>query len=190
MIGINDDEFIRGNVPMTKQEIRILTIAKAKIKPTDIVVDIGAGTGSLSIEAARHAKQVFAVERSVEGLELIKSNAEKFGIDNIKIINAEAPEGLNFIDSADVVIIGGSGGKMTEILETVDKIISIGGRIVINCIVVQTFVKATDWFKIHKYYSYESIQVQINRIENIGKYDMAKALNPIYIITATKKETK
>ena len=64
MINIDDEEFIRGNVPMTKQEIRILTIAKARIKPGDLVIDIGAGTGSLTIEAAHIARQVFAVERN------------------------------------------------------------------------------------------------------------------------------
>ena len=94
-VGIPDEKFIRGKVPMTKEEIRILTLAKARIGRGDMVADIGAGTGSISCEAALQATdgKVFAIERKSEGIELIKANAEKFGIENLHIIQAEAPEG-------------------------------------------------------------------------------------------------
>ena len=90
MIGIDDAKFIRGKVPMTKEEIRILTLAKAKIGEKDFVVDVGAGTGSLSIEAAKIASQgyVFAIEKNPAAVDLISQNAEKFEIDNIVIINS------------------------------------------------------------------------------------------------------
>ena len=83
-VGIPDEEFIRGKVPMTKEEIRILTLAKARIGRGDMVADIGAGTGSISCEAALQATdgKVFAIERKPEGIELIKANAEKFGIED------------------------------------------------------------------------------------------------------------
>ena len=183
-MAIPDEEFIRGNVPMTKQEIRILTLAKAQVKPGDVVIDIGAGTGSLSIEAAMIARQVFAVERNNEAIELIEQNAEKFGVDNIIIINAEAPNGLEGISKIDTAIIGGSGGNLTNILDTIDRRLKSGGRIVINCITIQTLSETLEYFKNHDNYKYEAIQVQINRLNQVGQYDMAKALNPIYIITA------
>lgn len=183
-MAIPDEEFIRGNVPMTKQEIRILTLAKAQIKPNDVVIDIGAGTGSLSIEAAMTARQVFAVERNAEAIELIEQNAEKFDVDNIIIINAEAPNGLEGISKIDAALIGGSGGNLTKILDTIDRRLKNGGRIVINCITIQTLSKALEYFKNHDNYKYEAIQVQINRLNQVGQYDMAKALNPIYIVTA------
>ena len=186
MFGIDDEEFIRGDVPMTKQEIRILTLAKAKIKPGDVVIDIGAGTGSLSIEAAQIARQVFAIERNHDTLELIQQNADKFKIDNIIIINAEAPNGLDAIKNVDVALIGGSGGKLTKILETLNKRLKVGGRIVINCIAIQTISEAINYFKSHDNYNYETIQVQINRLQQVGHVDMSKALNPIYIVTALK----
>ena len=186
MIGISDKEFIRGEVPMTKQEIRILTLAKAQIKSGDVVIDIGAGTGSLSIEAAKIARQVFAIEKDEKAVELIEANAEKFGVDNIIIINATAPNGLEVINKVDVVLIGGSGGSLESILETVNKRLKNGGRIVINCITIQTIFEAVNYFKNHKNYTYEAIQVQINHLQQIGNYDMAKALNPIYIVTAVK----
>ena len=112
MIGIDDEKFIRGKVPMTKQEIRILTLAKAKIGEKDFVVDVGAGTGSLSIEAALIAKHgyVFAVEKNSEAVELITQNAEKFEVDNIVIVNAEAPDGLRRVSRIDCALVGGSGG--------------------------------------------------------------------------------
>ena len=169
-VSISDEEFIRGNVPMTKQEIRILTLAKADIKHGDVVIDVGAGTGSLSIEAAMIARQVFAVERDPEAVELIEQNAEKFGVDNIIIINAEAPNGLEAISKIDAALIGGSGGNMSKILDTT----------------IQTLSEVLEYFKSHDNYKYEAIQVQINRLNQVGQYDMAKALNPIYIVTARK----
>ena len=186
MIGIDDEEFIRGEVPMTKQEIRILTIAKARINKGDVVIDIGAGTGSLSIEAAMIARQVFAIERNSEAVDLIQQNSEKFHLDNIIVINAEAPNGLEAISKVDVVLIGGSGGKLTKILETVDKRLKSGGRIVLNCITIQTIAETLNYFKSHDNYKYEAIQVQINRFNQVANLDMAKALNPIYIVTAVK----
>ncbi len=113
-LGISDDEFIRGKVPMTKQEIRVLTMVKAHISESDIVWDIGAGTGSMSIEAARLAPSgtVYAIERNAEGTDLIRQNMAKFGIDNITVIDGEAPDALKDIEDCDSVIIGGSGSRL------------------------------------------------------------------------------
>lgn len=188
MLGIDDEKFIRGKIPMTKREIRILTLVNANIGENDIVVDVGAGTGSISIEAAKIAVngRVYAVERKSEGVKLIEQNAEKFAVKNITIINAEAPEGLAKIPKIDVAIIGGSGGVLEEILFNLDTKIKLGGRIVLNCITIQTLAKALNWLKCHKEYKYDAVQIQINRLKNLGFYDMSEALNPVHIITATK----
>ncbi len=192
MIGIEDEKFIRGKVPMTKQEIRILTLAKAKINETDFVVDIGAGTGSLSVEAARLAARgyVFAIDRDETAVDIITQNAEKFSIDNIIIIHSEAPAGLISVPRIDVALIGGSGGKLTEILNSVDNKMKPGGRIVINCITMQNLVTGLDWLKKREDYRYDAFQVQINRLQQVGDYDMVKALNPIAIVTAKKFQLK
>jgi len=188
MLGIDDANFVRGNVPMTKEEIRILTLAKAKIGEKDFVVDVGAGTGSLSIEAAKIAKKgyVFAVEKNSAAVDLISQNAEKFEIDNIIIVNAVAPEGLRNVSRIDVAIIGGSGGKIEEILSTIDAKLKIGGRIVCNFITVQSLSRCLDWLKKHINYKYDAIQVQITRLEIVGNYEMYKAQNPVHIVTAEK----
>ena len=159
-LGIEDEEFIRGKVPMTKKEIRILTLAGAKIGKNDIVCDIGAGTGSLSIEAALLAKtgHVYAVERKKEAVELIRQNAVKFG----------------------------TGSRLEEILEFLDKRLKPGGFIVINCITVQTLASSLAYMRKKSGYLYDTVQVQVNRLKKVGPYDMAEAINPVYIISCHK----
>ena len=188
-LGIDDAEFIRGEVPMTKQEIRVLTLAKARIEENDIVWDIGAGTGSISVEAARQADKgkVCAIERNDDGVALIRRNAEKFGIENIDTVSGEAPDALENLPAPDVVIIGGSGKRLETILDLISSKLKKGGRIVLNCITVQTLASCLSYMREHKKeYEYEAIQVQVNRLQTVGPYEMAKALNPIYIVTCVK----
>lgn len=189
-LGLPDAAFVRGKVPMTKQEIRILTLVKAQIGPRDIVYDIGAGTGSLSIEAARLAPEghVYAVERKEEAIRLIEANGERFGLENLSVIEAEAPAGLENLPLADAVLIGGSGGHLASILDCVAEKLREGGRLVLNCITVQTLAAALDYLHAHEaVYRYEAIQVQVSRLRRVGPYDMAEAQNPVYIITCTKE---
>ena len=189
-LGLPDAAFVRGKVPMTKQEIRILTLVKAQIGPRDIVYDIGAGTGSLSIEAARLAPEghVYAVERKEEAIRLIEANGERFGLENLSVIEAEAPAGLEDLPLADAVLIGGSGGHLASILDCVAGKMREGGRLVLNCITVQTLAAALDYLHAHEaVYRYEAIQVQVSRLRRVGPYDMADAQNPVYIITCTKE---
>lgn len=188
-IGIPDAEFIRGKVPMTKQEIRILTIAKAGIRPGDMVLDVGAGTGSLSCEAAMQAGNdgmVYAIERNPEGIGLIAANAEKFGLDNVHIIHAEAPAGMDELPRLDAVLIGGSGKRLEPILDRAGELLKTGGRIVLNCITVQTLMQCLNYMRASELYKYETVQVQVNRWEQVGSYDMAKAANPIFIVACEK----
>lgn len=189
-LGIADEEFIRQDVPMTKQEIRILSLVKAQIAPDAVVYDIGAGTGSLSIEAARLAPkgEVYAIERSSAGINLIRANAANFGVTNMQVIQAEAPDGLAGLPEADAILIGGSGSRLPEILETVTPKLKQKGRLVLNCITVQTLMQCIEFMRKHSdTYIYEAIQVQVTRLQQVGTYDMAKANNPIYIVTCWKK---
>lgn len=189
-LGMEDEWFLRDKVPMTKQEIRILSLVKARIKPDAVIYDIGAGTGSLSIEAARLAPQgmVYALERTAAGVALIQANAAKFMIQNVKAMAAEAPEGLELLPAADTVLIGGSGGRLAEILDTVTPKLKAEGRIVLNCITVQTLMQCIEYMRAHSdIFAYEAIQVQVSRLRQAGSYDMAKAENPVCIVTCWKK---
>ena len=189
-LGIEDEAFIRGKVPMTKQEIRVLTMVKARISPADVVWDVGAGTGSMSVEAALLATQghVYAVERNAEGVSLIGKNMEKFGVKNLTVVGGEAPDALKDLPDCDAAIIGGSGSRLPDILDEISARLKPGGRVVMNCITIQTLAAALDYMRAHESdFSYEAIQVQINRLQAVGAYDMAKAINPIYIVTGEKK---
>ena len=187
MIGIDDKEFQRGEIPMTKQEVRILTLAKARIESDSVIVDVGAGTGSITVEAARLAfnGKVFAIEKNEDAVDLIECNLEKFRIKNVEIICAEAPECLKNLPELDAAIIGGSGGKLEKILDKLNTKLKIGGRIVINAITIQTAAAAIAYFRANKM-NYEAFQVQITRLKKVRAYDMSQVLNPVWIITAEK----
>ena len=189
-LGIKDEAFVRGKVPMTKEEIRVLTLVKAQIAPDAVVYDVGAGTGSLSIEAAQLAPagHVYAIEKNPEGIGLIAENAKRFGVENITVVEGAAPAALEGLPALDVALIGGSGRKIADILDIIGARLRPAGRIVANAITMQTVAACLDYFHAHaEQYAYEAIQVQISRLERVGPYDMAKALNPIYIITAQRK---
>ena len=184
---IDDEKFLRGEVPMTKQEIRILTLAKARITSDAVVVDVGAGTGSITIEAALLAcnGKIFAVERKPVAVELIRRNVEKFSVGNVEIISAQAPDGLENLPELDAAIIGGTGGNLEQILDVLDAKLKIGGRIVVNAITIQTVAKSLEYFKARSW-QVDACQVQITRLKRVGKLDMNQALNPVWIVAAEK----
>ena len=182
---IDDEKFIRGEVPMTKQEVRILTLAKARPAIDSVVVDVGAGTGSITVEAALLCPRgkIFALERKAEAVELIRRNVEKFSVPNVEIIHAEAPDGLEKLPALDAAIIGGSGGRIEKILDALATKLKVGGRVVVNAITIQTSAGALEYFRNH-HWNYDAFQVQITRLKKIRAYDMTQALNPVWIITA------
>lgn len=181
--GMSDEIFIRGKVPMTKEEIRTVSISKLELKKDDIVYDVGAGTGSVSIEIARLLPygKVYAVETNPEGVKLIKQNSDKFGIENIEIIEGIAPEALKNLPPADKVFIGGSKGNMEQIIK---EVISRNNDavIVINAISLETISESLEVLNKMECSDYEIVQMNISKSHKIGKYNMMKGQNPIYII--------
>lgn len=186
--GIADEAFIRGDVPMTKQEVRIVALAKAKIANGDTVIDIGAGTGSLSVEAAFQAKEgrVFAIERDRNGVDLIGQNARRFERENITVIQGNAPEAMVGLPPADVIFVGGSGGKLPAILQRSDCQLRPGGRLVIMAVTVETLYGALHFLREKPNYTTEACGVQVTRIRSAGAANMFQTLNPVYIIAGTK----
>jgi precorrin-6Y C5,15-methyltransferase (decarboxylating) len=187
--GLADDMFIRGDVPMTKQEIRSISISKLQLGIADVIYDIGAGTGSMSIEMALIASDgiVYAVERKDEGIELINKNREKFGTNNLKIIKSFAPDGLLDIEKPDKVFIGGSSGNLKEIIDAIYKKNEMA-RIVINAISLETLGEAMDYYKSRNDYTLEVINVMVSKAKTLGDYHMMTGQNPVFIITASREE--
>ena len=186
--GIPDASFVRGGVPMTKQEVRAVILSQLQLEQNSIIYDLGAGTGSVAIEMALLSKRgkVWAIEKNSEGIKLIHENARRFGISNLEVVEGEAPFVLNKLPQADRAFIGGSGGKLKQILTEVDRRLNPGGRIVISAITIDTLYKAAESFEAMAY-NYEGILMQSSRMKKRGKSLMWEGLNPIHIITGTKQ---
>lgn len=184
--GFPDEEFIRGQVPMTKSEIRVQVLSKAKIKASDRILDVGAGTGSLSIEAALLAERgcVFAVEEDLEAQDLILKNQEKFKVSNLRLIRGTAPKALIGIPPIDVCLIGGSHGQVEEILRQSPLI--PGGRVVITAVTLETLAKSLEALKTLEYQEVDVISLQAVRWKGIKDFHLAQALNPVFILSARR----
>ncbi len=181
---LSDSDFERDKTPMTKEEIRVLILHKMKIHPDDIIWDVGAGTGSVSIECGRQAPfgEVHSVEKNEMALSLIAKNREKFGVDHLKIHAGDAAQVAGTLPEPTKVFIGGSGGKMHEILEVIaafpKKV-----RVVVSAVTLETISEVEQ--EIGSYDpDYEVIQATVGRGRKIGRYHIVDTNNPVYIFTA------
>ncbi|SFD02027.1 precorrin-6Y C5,15-methyltransferase (decarboxylating) subunit CbiT [Clostridium uliginosum] len=191
MMFIKDDEFIRGNCPMTKEEIRMISISKMNLKEDSFVLDIGSGTGTISVQASKIARfgKVLAIEKDDEAYQVTKSNIEKFNCNNIKVVNEEATKTLTMLIGQKVrfnsIFIGGSGGDLEEIIFNANNLLRDDGTIVMNFITLDNAYKAIEKIESLKY------KVEISLV-NISKNRegtfMMMANNPIYIIECKKRK--
>nr|WP_299317826.1 precorrin-6A reductase [uncultured Blautia sp.] len=192
--GIPDEEFIRGKAPMTKTEVRTVSLSKLRLPKDAICYDIGAGTGSVSVEMALRASEggVYAIEKKEDALALLQENKKKFALDHMYIVPGTAPEALEELPVPTHAFIGGSSGNMKEIVELLlNKNPQV--RIVINCITLETVGEALDCIReLEKQETYqcesEVVQLCASRSKNIGRYHMMMGENPIYIITVQAHE--
>lgn len=186
--GLADELFTRSKVPMTKQEVRSVSMSKLMPKATDKIYDIGAGTGSCSVELALLANkgQVWAFERNPEAVALIHKNKDLFGIENLEVIAGEALENINNMPAPDCVFVGGSGGDLCEMLDIIYAKNS-DCRVVINAITIETLAEVADYYKKHQDYSLEIVNVCVARSRKLGSYNLMMAQNPVYVMTALKK---
>lgn len=186
--GLHDDLFMRSKVPMTKQEVRAVSISKLMPKATDNIYDIGAGTGSCSIELALQAQagHVWAFERNPVAVELLGKNKELFNVDNLDIVAGEASEQIQEMPAPDCVFIGGSGGNLCKMLDTIYAK-NPECRIVVNAITVETLIEVVEYYKTRTEYDLEIVNVFAARGKKLGAYNLMMAQNPVYVMTALKK---
>ena len=186
--GFPDDSFIRGKIPMTKEEIRIISISKLRLNKNAIIYDIGAGTGSVSVELALQAMEgtVYAIEKKSEAVRLIEENKMKFGADNLIPVEGIAPEAMEKLPEPTHAFIGGSSGNLPDIMKLLlhknPKI-----RIVINAITLETMTEALQCVKRFEAVETEIVQVSISKSQTIGDYHMMMGQNPVFIISCTGK---
>ena len=187
--GKADSEFIRDKVPMTKEEVREVSICKLRLTDKALVYDIGSGTGSIAMEMAGLSPdlKVYAIERKPEAVALIKKNKEKFRLDNIEVIEAEAPEGLDELPKPTHVFIGGSGGNLNEILNTLYSM-NDSMRIVITAVSLETIAQIKDILSAYPIANEDIVELQVSRSKAIGKYHMMQAENPVWICSFDFRE--
>ena len=189
--GIPDEFFERTEkVPITKEEVRAIQISKARLKPGQIVYDIGCGSGSISIEAAfqiESSGKVFAIDHDSNAIELTKKNMEKFGVSNISVIYGNAKEKILELEEADIIFIGGTGGDTKEIVELSENKLRSRGRIVIGTILIETLYSVLQVLEKLQFESVDITQVTISKSRKTTTGTMMLARNPVTIISATKK---
>lgn len=181
--GLPDEAFERGDVPMTKQEVRAAVLAKLAVRPEDILWDVGAGTGSVSVELALAAPRgrVYAVECRPEGCALIKANREKFRTWNLVLVEGLAPAALSDLPAPDAVFIGGSKGSLAAIVDAaLDK--NPDARICVSAIALETLSAAVAALTA-KGRTVQVSQIAVSRAKAVGGLHLMMAQNPIYLIT-------
>ena len=189
--GIPDEEFERTeSVPITKEEIRAIQISKGRLSVGQTVLDIGCGSGSVTIEAAiqvGESGKVFGVDIDPNAIELTKKNLKKFGIINYTLIEGNAKDKISELPQVDTVFIGGTGVDTKDIVELCQNKIKSGGRIVIGVILIETLYSVLQIIEKLDFESVDITQITIGKSRKTKTGTMMLARNPVTVISATKK---
>lgn len=182
---LRDEAFTRGAAPMTKQEVRWIAVNLLDVAETDVVYDVGAGTGSVAIELARRASrgQVYAIEHKEEALALLAHNRVQLGAYNVVPVAGRAPEALSGLPAPDAVFIGGSGGELPAILHAL-RAANPAVRVCISAIALETLSLAQSALAQAGFDKPEVCQLSAARGRRVGPYTMMTANNPVFLLTA------
>ena len=183
---MKNSEFITGAVPITKEEVRALALSKLQLKGKKRMIDVGTGTGTVGIEAAisHEALEVIAIECKEAAFNLTQQNIEKFGLKNIQLVKGYAP--IELEQKVDAIFIGGTGGKLEEMMKWSYESLVAGGRVVANFIILDTFYEAMKLMEEVGFKDIEVTQISISKLDRLGKGKYLKPENPIFIIEGTK----
>ena len=185
---MKDAEFLRGEqVPMTKEEVRLIVLERLNLRQATTLIDVGAGTGSVALEAAiRHPElHVIAIEKNPSALRLIEENRQRFDCQKVKIIAAEVPCPLDI--QADAIFIGGSGGNLTDIIDWALTRLTKTGRLVLSFILLDNLNTALTHLKKCAVAELECTQLQISQMTTLGNGFYFKPNNPTFIISCKKE---
>ena len=183
--GLSDEQFLRGNAPMTKSEVRTVSISKLQLNQGQTVWDVGAGTGSVSIEIARILPEgmVYAVEKETDAIMLLKQNQDHFKVQNLQLVEGIAPDALKALPVPDSVFIGGSSGQIDPIIDCILQK-NPRARIVANAITLETVNAVISCFKRCQLQNQEVLQLFVAKSKPVGKSHMMLGQNPVYILSA------
>ena len=182
--GRPDGDFLRTEVPMTKSEVRAVTLSKLRLTKDALCWDVGAGTGSVSLEMAEVAEdgQVYAIERKPEACDLIEQNKKHLGVTNVTVVPGLAPDSLRDLPAPTHVFIGGSGGELKDIMALVLEKNSTA-RIVVNTVTAETFAVALNAVKTLPVEDVEIVELSVSRGRQVGSYHLMTAQNPVYLFS-------
>lgn len=188
--GIPDEEFERTeDVPITKEEVRVIQISKARLSEGDIIYDIGCGSGSITVEAGIQigkSGKIYAVDFDKNAIELTKKNLDKFGITNVDLILSDAKQKIPELPPADAIFVGGTGGDTKDIVTLCNSKLKPGARIVIGVILIETLYAVLDVIYKLGFSDIDITQVTISKSKKTSTGTMMLARNPVTIISATK----
>lgn len=182
--GIADEAFTRGKVPMTKMEVRTVSVAKLELTEHSVLYDVGAGTGSVSVECAglSDSVKVYAIEKNPEAVELLYENRKKFALTNVKIIAGTAPEALEDLPAPTHVFIGGSGGQMEEVIALCLKK-NPKTRFVVNLITPESLAAVLEAAKTLPVTEPDLVTLTAARSKKVGSSHLMMGQNPVWIVT-------
>lgn len=183
-----DGAFLRGEAPMTKEEVRALAICRLRIAEDHVVWDVGAGTGSVSVECALAAPagRVYAVERKEEALALLRANRERFDVPNLEIVPGTAPGALAELPAPDRVFLGGTAGNLEEILAVIFEK-NPACRVVLTAVTLETLAQASAAFAALRLEGVEMTQLAVTNTRTVGSYHMFSAQNPVWMLSGEGK---
>ena len=188
--GIPDELFERvEEVPITKEEVRVVQVSKGRLSAGNVVYDVGCGSGSVSVEASYQigsTGKVFSIDIDPKAIELTKKNLSKFGILNVSVILGDAKEKISELPQADAIFIGGTGGDTADIVKLCEGKLRQGGRIVIGTILIETLYAILNTIEKLRFSSVDITQVTISKSRKTSTGTMMIARNPVTIISATK----
>ena len=181
-------DFITGKVPITKEEVRAISINKLDLLNAKTFIDVGAGTGSISIEAGYNYPdlRVIAIERNDDALDLVNKNIENFNLTNVEVVKAYAPVELDIYNDVDAIFLGGTGNKLEEIIEWSKDLLVPGGRLVANFIIIDTFYEMLRLVREKGFKNVDVTVLNVSKLEKLGPGEYFKPHNPIYIISCEK----
>ena len=186
---LDDSDFIRNSSPMTKEEIRAVILMKMKLRSDMTVWDIGAGTGSISVECARFCNHgtVYSVEKNKQAVEILEKNKKKFSLYNMKITEGNAAEKISLLPVPDTVFIGGSDGELRQILEYICSLEQTV-HIVMTAVTLETFSEAYELMK--DMAEFGMVQISANSARKLGRYRIMNAANPVSVISCLNRYTE
>jgi cobalt-precorrin-6B (C15)-methyltransferase len=185
---IKDDDFIQSSqVPgPTKEEVRCLVMCKAQINLEDIVLDVGCGTGGLTVESAQRAKKVIAIDKNPEAIKLTNKNLENYNLKgNVELMEGDALNIIEDLDPLDVLLVGGSSGDLPLIISLGYQKLKKNGRILVTSILLETRVEAVETLK-KLGMTLDVVEVTIAKGKLMERGTMMMGRNPITIISAVK----